>query len=262
MPDLFLAHGRVRFAARIVERSAVLAELAGADLPPAQLRCLDDAFTRLKLDPERGPPADDEETHAAFGAYQERLHRDGALDLDAVGLGGCEFLLRETGNGDDIAHAASDVFRAARNRVTPYDEVIDNLTRLRQRYTLVSVTNGNSQIAQTPLGSSFHHSLTAAEVGAAKPDPAIFHAASARTGVPLEAFLHVGDDPVRDIQAARDIGLTTVWVNRYDSPWPEALEPADIAGALDVRSADFNPAAAMSCRSVSLETRRHFGMPR
>ncbi len=49
---------------------------------PAQSRYLDDAFTRLKLDPERGPPATDIEAHAAFAAYQERLRRDGAIDLD------------------------------------------------------------------------------------------------------------------------------------------------------------------------------------
>jgi len=67
---------------RIVERAEVLAELAGAALSPTQLRHLDDAFTRLKLDPERGPPAEDVETHAAFAAYQEQLRRDRSIDLD------------------------------------------------------------------------------------------------------------------------------------------------------------------------------------
>ncbi len=67
---------------RIVERGEVLAELAGGPLPPAQQRRLDDAFTRLKLDPERGPPADEVETHAAFAAYQEHLRTIGSIDLD------------------------------------------------------------------------------------------------------------------------------------------------------------------------------------
>lgn len=151
-----------------------------------------------------------------------------AHDVTEIRLQSLRALLRETGYADDVAHAASDVFRAARNRVTPYDEVIDNLDRLRPRYTLVSVTNGNSQIEHTPLHGSFHHSLTAAEVGAAKPDPAIFHAASARSGIPLKAFLHVGDDPVRDVEAARAIGLTTVWVNRGGHDWPEDIAPADL----------------------------------
>jgi superfamily I DNA/RNA helicase len=67
---------------RIVERVAVLEELAGGPLPPDRSRHLEDAFTRMKLDPERGPAIDDVETHAAFAAYQDRLRRDGTIDLD------------------------------------------------------------------------------------------------------------------------------------------------------------------------------------
>jgi FMN phosphatase YigB (HAD superfamily) len=33
---------------------------------------------------------------------------------------------------------------------------------------------------------------------------------------------------VRDIGAARDIGLTTVWVNRYGQDWPDAIPRADL----------------------------------
>jgi DNA helicase-2/ATP-dependent DNA helicase PcrA len=66
----------------IVDREKVLTELAGGPLPAAALRWLDDAFTRLKLDPERGPPSDDLATHGAFAAYRACLSARGALDLD------------------------------------------------------------------------------------------------------------------------------------------------------------------------------------
>lgn len=151
-----------------------------------------------------------------------------AHDLTEVRLRSLVALALDAGYPVEIAHRASDVFRAARNRVTPFDEVHETLAVLRRRYTLVSVTNGNSQIEKTPLHDSFDHSLTASEVGAAKPDPAIFHAASERSGIALSGFLHVGDDPVRDVQAARAIGLKTVWVNRYEKDWPDELEPADL----------------------------------
>lgn len=157
-----------------------------------------------------------------------RNHPEIAHDLTEVRLRSLQLLFEETGYPPQLASQASSIFRAARNRVTPFDEVRDSLVSLRARYTLVSVTNGNSQIEHTPLHDSFDHSLTAAEVGAAKPDPAIFEVASARTGEPLSAFLHVGDDPIRDVKAARDIGLTTVWVNRYGNDWPADLEPADL----------------------------------
>ena len=67
---------------RIVERTAVLTRLAGSNLPPVQLRHLDDAFTRLKLDPERGPAPTDTNTHAAFAAYQQWLVQHDSIDLD------------------------------------------------------------------------------------------------------------------------------------------------------------------------------------
>ena len=60
-------------------------------------------------------------------------------------------LLQADGYPLTLAEQASDVFRAARNRVTPYAEVVDALALLRERYVLVSVTNGNSQIEHTPL---------------------------------------------------------------------------------------------------------------
>jgi DNA helicase-2/ATP-dependent DNA helicase PcrA len=67
---------------RIVDRGEVLDELAGADLPGAARRWLDDAFTRLKLDPERGPPPEDVETYRLFEAYQARLAERREIDLD------------------------------------------------------------------------------------------------------------------------------------------------------------------------------------
>ena len=107
-----------------------------------------------------------------------RRNPDVAHDLTEVRLRSLARLLEEVGYAVGMAQHAVEVFRAARNRVTPYTEVSVALRRLRDSYTLVSVTNGNSQIECTPLHGSFDFSLTAAEVGAAKPDPAIFHAAS------------------------------------------------------------------------------------
>ena len=172
----------------------------------------------------RRTPDDLREHRLAVG----RGHVDIAHDMTAVRLRSLTQLLATEGYSESVAQAACEVFRAARNRVTPYPEVITSLDRLRPHYRLVSVTNGNSQIGETPLHASFHLSLTAAEVGAAKPDPAIFHTASRRSGIPLQAFLHVGDDPLRDVAAARAIGLKTVWVNRGQMDWPGSLAPADL----------------------------------
>lgn len=173
---------------------------------------------------------------ARYSPQQLREHRmqlarsqpEIAHDMTELRLRSLVMLLEDEGYPRRVAQEANDMFRVARNQVTPYDEVPRELARLRRRYALVSVTNGNSQIEHTPLHASFDLSLTAAEVGAAKPDPAIFHAASERSGIPLQAFLHVGDDPQRDVDAARRLGMSTVWINRAGRVWPDSLPPADL----------------------------------
>ena len=82
---------------RIVERAALLVELAGGPLPPEALRWLDDAFTRLKLDPERGPPPEDVATHQAFAEYQGALAARGAIDLDDLVARAVPTLQRDAG---------------------------------------------------------------------------------------------------------------------------------------------------------------------
>ena len=82
---------------RIVERAALLVELAGGPLSQEALRWLDDAFTRLKLDPERGPPPGDVATHQAFAEYQAGLASRGAIDLDDLVARAVPTLQRDAG---------------------------------------------------------------------------------------------------------------------------------------------------------------------
>lgn len=67
---------------RLVDRAALITRLAGGPLPPATMRLLDDAFTRLTLDPERGPPSDQVDVYAAYASYRAALAADGMLDMD------------------------------------------------------------------------------------------------------------------------------------------------------------------------------------
>ena len=75
------------------------------------------------------------------------------------------------------------------------------------------------------------------EVGAAKPDPAIFRAALADNGLqPLHA-LHIGDGLTADVRGAEAVGLSAVWLDRSRSggqaEFPNRvieLSPALIAG--------------------------------
>ena len=149
-------------------------------------------------------------------------------DVTALRLVQLELLMAEYDHDPALAQAGSDHFRAARNRVQPYADVVAALTVLREHYLLVSLTNGNAQLEHTPLAGCFHHSLNAGDAGAAKPDPAMFQAACDWAGVTPAATLHVGDDPRRDVAAAGALGMRTAWINRDGAVWPDELPAADL----------------------------------
>jgi putative hydrolase of the HAD superfamily len=50
------------------------------------------------------------------------------------------------------------------------------------------------------------------ECGIRKPDPDIFHLALRQVGVLPEQAVHVGDDPVLDVEGARDAGMRVIQV--------------------------------------------------
>ncbi|MCP4410436.1 MAG: HAD family hydrolase [Gammaproteobacteria bacterium] len=159
----------------------------------------------------------------------ELMHRepDIAHDLTAVRLISLRRLLERYGYDPGKAQPAMELFREARNRVTPFPDVRPALKKLMLKYCVVSVTNGNAEVQYTPLKDHFHFSFTAAEVGAAKPDPQLFHRALQCSGVAPHQSLHIGDDPQRDVLAARSAGMRTVWMNRTAALWPQDLPPAD-----------------------------------
>lgn len=177
---------------------------------------------------ERAPRLTAAHDLSSLRSHRRALMRerpDIAHDVTAVRQVALQVLLNAHGYPATLADDAQAVFRQARNRVEPYPDVTPVLARLRRRCRLVSVTNGNAQVHETGLRDSFDRCLTAGEVGAAKPDPALFLEAMAWSGAAPSQTLHVGDDPYLDIQAARAVGIVAVWVNRHQQTWPAELEP-------------------------------------
>ncbi len=121
-------------------------------------------------------------------------------------------------SGDDPAHAdaAFDVFYAARQQVTLYQDVLAALARWRDRYRLVVVTNGNADVDRIGIGHFFSARVASHELGVGKPDPRIFHEACAQIGVAPSRTLHVGDDLALDVAGARAAGLHAAWLRRPD----------------------------------------------
>ena len=124
------------------------------------------------------------------------------------------------------AEQAFDIFLQERRKVVLYDEALAVLERLAGSYTLGALTNGNADIYKTDAGEYFDFAFLAEDIGASKPHPDMFHAALNHTGLQAANIVHVGDDPVHDVQGAREIGMRTVWVNGRRAAWPGG-QPAD-----------------------------------
>jgi putative hydrolase of the HAD superfamily len=83
--------------------------------------------------------------------------------------------------------------------------------------------------AELGLRDVFDHVLASADVGVAKPDPAIFLEACNRLNVPPHRVLHVGDSPVDDVAGGHDAGLQVILVQREEGV---ARVDAQIIGSL------------------------------
>lgn len=149
-------------------------------------------------------------------AHDRTLLRKGALRLAADRADYPEFPVDQ----------AFDIFYAARNEVVLFDDVLPVLARLSQRYALVALSNGNADIRLIGLDHLFRFAINATDVGAAKPEPAMFEAARRFLGLMPGQIVHIGDDPETDVLGAARVGMRTVWVNRSGKDWPGG-EPAD-----------------------------------
>ena len=129
------------------------------------------------------------------------------------------------GYAESACEEALEVFLAARNCVEFFDDVRPALERLRTRYRLFALSNGNADLQRCGLGTFFDGHVSAIAAGAAKPDARIFAALRDMAGVPADEILHIGDDPITDVVGARQAGMQTAWLNRDARSWPVTLAP-------------------------------------
>ena len=150
--------------------------------------------------------------------YPERGH-----DLTFLRHRTLKDLFGAAGHAESLADEALEVFFSARNRVEFYDDVRPALARLRSRYRLFAVSNGNADLQRCGLGDLFAGHVTASAAGAAKPDARIYAALLKMAGVGAARVLHIGDDPLADVVGATQAGMQAVWLNRDSREWPNSL---------------------------------------
>ncbi len=154
-------------------------------------------------------------------------HTDMAHDFRFLRKRVLAHMADQAGYGGQMVDAAYEVFDAARNRVELFPDVEPALGSLRERFTVIALTNGNASLQRIGIDHFFHAAVSAADAGVAKPHAGIFAAAVDHAGVAPDEVLHVGDHPEIDVVGAAEAGLRTAWINRTEADWPSHLPEPD-----------------------------------
>ena len=126
-------------------------------------------------------------------------------------------------DGAQVSKKGFDVFFEARQQVEFYADVMPCLQRLKQRFRLGAISNGNASVEHVGLGHLFEHAVSASDLQVAKPDPLIYEHFAERFEVAPEEIVYVGDHPAYDVVGSIEAGYQAVWINREQASWPEHL---------------------------------------
>ncbi|MDP9065545.1 MAG: HAD-IA family hydrolase [Pseudomonadota bacterium] len=175
-----------------------------------------------------------------LGAGVAERHPERRHDLTFLRRRALHEQLTAAGYPGTAVDAAMEVFLAERNRVRLYDDVRPALARLRLKYRLFSLSNGNASPDRCGIGHFFEGHVAAAHAGAAKPDARIFEHLARVAGVQPVRILHVGDDPLTDVVGATRAGMQAAWLNRNCVRWPDqySAPPCTVTTLADLLAAD------------------------
>lgn len=132
-----------------------------------------------------------------------------------------------------LEHLAEDERRHLNrvwHRLAPWPDSVDGLQRLRQRFMVSPLSNGNlgllAHMAKA-AGLPWDCILSAEVFRAYKPDPAVYRGAAEVFGLPPEAVLMAAAHH-EDLEAARACGLRTAYIERpheFGAARPKDVSP-------------------------------------
>ena len=122
-----------------------------------------------------------------------------------------------------------DQFMEVYQRLQPYDDAVEGLGRLSQRYDLVALSNGEQSflehLAKSSIKIEFNAVISVQSVGMFKPHPAVYRKAAQLLGREPGQIMMVAAHSF-DILGARACGYRGAYVNRHNLPTEESpLQP-------------------------------------
>lgn len=165
--------------------------------------------------------------------WWRRTHFENSM-IDAL-LGRAHIPYREIGHISlgytleraGVPHTKDDVRRLVSEieRLKPFPDVVKALTRLRTKYRLVILSNGDPDMLDAirpHLGFEFDRMISVAEAGAFKPHAATYRKATDILGARADEILFVANHAF-DCVGAKAAGLRSAFIDRRKRPfgdWP------------------------------------------
>jgi 2-haloacid dehalogenase len=134
-----------------------------------------------------------------------------------------------------------DELNRAWHRLDPWPDTVAGLTRLKEKFTITTLSNGNMSLLTNMAkraGLPWDCVISAELFHHYKPDPEAYLGCADLLGVPPDQLMLVAAHP-GDLRAARAAGLRTGYVARPLEHGPGAQAPRVEADEFDVAATDF-----------------------
>ena len=115
-------------------------------------------------------------------------------------------------------------------QLRPFPDVLDALSRLRTRYRLAILSNGDRDMlenAKPAIGFDFDLTMSAAEAGYFKPHYKTYQKAEELIGEARTSIMHVANHAF-DCIGAKAYGMRTAFVDRRSRPYGETPHQPDL----------------------------------
>lgn len=116
-------------------------------------------------------------------------------------------------------------FMSAWQELSPFADVLPALQRLRGKYQLVVLSNGEAHyldyLVKNRMNYDFQAVISVEQVGAFKPHPGVYRRAAVVLGLEVGECMMVSAHPF-DLVGARACGYRAAYVNRYGLPYEDS----------------------------------------
>jgi 2-haloacid dehalogenase len=131
----------------------------------------------------------------------------------------------------DFSYDEVDQFMEAYQQLQPYDDALEGLRRLSQRYELIALSNGEQafleHLVKNNIKIEFNAVISVQTVGVFKPHPAVYRKAAQLLGREPGEIMMVAAHSF-DILGARSCGYRGAYVNRQNLPTEESSFQPDL----------------------------------